>query len=44
MCISDTTLKDIFEYIKKLDELKKTNTNFMLSDDNIDSCDDLDED
>jgi hypothetical protein len=44
MCISDTTLKDIFEYIKNEDERRKTTTNFMLSDENLDSCDDLDED
>lgn len=44
MCSSDTALKNIYDYIKKLDETTKTSTQFLLDENVIDSSEELDDD
>lgn len=38
MCSSDTALKNIYDCIKRLDELARTTTSFLLDENVIDSC------
>lgn len=44
MCLADTTVKNIFDFIKKSDELTKKTTSFLLDENAIDSFDELDDD
>jgi hypothetical protein len=44
MCIADTTVKNIFDYLKKLEEETKQTTNFLLDENAIDSSEELDDD
>jgi hypothetical protein len=44
MCLADTTLKNIYDFIKKRDEETGHNTHFLLDENVIDSCDELDDD
>lgn len=44
MCCSDSTLKLLYDYMKKLEELTHTPISFLLEEHIIDSCDELDDD
>ena len=44
MCSSDTALKNLYDLIKRLDELAHTTTSFLLDENVIDSCEELDDD
>lgn len=44
MCSSDTALKNIYDYIKKEDQKTNSSTAFLLDENVIDSCEELDDD
>lgn len=44
MCVADSTVKNIFDYLKKLEEETKQKTDFLLDENAIDSSDELDDD
>ena len=44
MCIADTTVKNIFDYLKKHEEETKQKTDFLLDENAIDSSNELDDD